>query len=52
MIGVRKKIDEVVLRWFGHVERVENDMIAKRVYLGECAVVVQWVGRGREGLIP
>ena len=32
-----EKIDEGVLRWFGHVERMENDRIAKRVYVGECA---------------
>ena len=30
-------IDEGVLWWFGHLERMENDMIAKRVYVGECA---------------
>ena len=35
--GVDEKIDEGVVRWFGHVERGENDRIAKRVYLGECA---------------
>ena len=35
--GVDEKIDEGVLRWFGHVERMERDRIAKRVYLGECA---------------
>ena len=35
--GVDEKIDEGVLRWFGHVERIENDRIAKRVYVGECA---------------
>ena len=35
--GVDEKIDEGVLRWFGHVERMENDRIAKRVYVGECA---------------
>ena len=29
-------IDEGVLQRFGHVERMENDKIAKRVYLGEC----------------
>ena len=23
--------------WFGHVERIENDRIGKRVYVGECA---------------
>ena len=32
-----KKIDEFVLRWFSHLERMENDRIAKRVYIGECA---------------
>ena len=30
-------IDEGVLRWFGHVERMEKDRIVKRVYVGECA---------------
>ena len=35
--GVDEKIAEDVLRWFGHVERIENDMIVKRVYVGECA---------------
>ena len=41
LCGVTKngdeKIDEGVLRWFGHVERMENDRISKRVYVGECA---------------
>ena len=35
--GVDERIDEGVLRWFCHVERMENDRIAKRVYVGECA---------------
>ena len=35
--GVDEKIDEGVFRWFGYVERMENDMIAKRIYVGECA---------------
>ena len=30
-------IDEGVLQWLGHVERMENDRIAKRLYVGECA---------------
>ena len=34
---VMKEVDERVLRWFSHVERMENDMIAMRVYVGECA---------------
>ena len=31
--GVDKSIDEGVLRWFGHVERMEKVRIAKRVYV-------------------
>ena len=34
--GVDEKIDDGVLQWFGHVERMENK-IAKNVYVGECA---------------
>ena len=34
--GLDERIDEGVLRWFGHVERMERDRIAKRVYIGEC----------------
>ena len=41
LCGMRKDIDERidkdVLRWFGHVERMERDRIAKRLYVGECA---------------
>ena len=33
---VDERIDEGVLRWFGHVERMENDWIAKRLYVGVC----------------
>ena len=32
---VDERIDEGILRWFGHVERMEKDRIAKRVYVGE-----------------
>ena len=35
--GLDEKIDEGVLRWFSHVERMERDRIPKRVYVGECA---------------
>ena len=35
--GIDERIDEGVLRWFGHVKRRENDRNAKRVYVGECA---------------
>ena len=31
--GVDEKIDEGVLPWFGHVERMYNDRIAKRIYV-------------------
>ena len=34
---VEEKIYEDVLRWFEHVERMENNRIAKRGYVGECA---------------
>ena len=36
MKGVDKRINKGVLQWFGHVERVENDTIGKRVYVGVC----------------
>ena len=35
--GEDERIDEGVLRWFGHVERIENNKTAKRVHVGECA---------------
>ena len=35
--GINEKIDEGILRWFEHVEIMENDRIAKGVYVGECA---------------
>ena len=31
--GVDERIDEGVLRWLGYGERMENDRIAKRVYV-------------------
>ena len=31
--GVNEMIDEGVFRWFGQVMRMENDRIAKRVYV-------------------
>ena len=31
MKGIDERIDKGVLRWFGYVERIENDRIAKRV---------------------
>ena len=34
---IAEKIDEGVLRWFGYVERMEKERIAKRIYGRECA---------------
>ena len=42
-----KKIEEGVLRWFGHVERMEKDRIAKMAYVGEC-IGSRSVGRPRK----
>ena len=47
--GVAESIDESVLRWLRHNERMENHRIAKRVYMGE------FVGNhlvGSDRLIP
>ena len=33
--GADERIDESVLRWFGHVERMENNRLAKRVFVEE-----------------
>ena len=35
--GLDERIDGGVIRWFGHVERMESERIAKRVCVGECA---------------
>ena len=44
--GLDERIDEVVLRWFAHGERMKRDKIDKRVYVGECAISCS-VGRPR-----
>ena len=44
MKRVDEKIDEDVLRWLGHVERMENDRIAK-------SFVVEWSGSRSVGRI-
>ena len=31
-VSVSQKIDQGVLRWFGHVKRMEDERMAKRVY--------------------
>ena len=36
--GDRLKLDKDVLRQLGHVEEMEKDRIAKRVYVGECHI--------------
>ena len=28
--------DKSVLQWFSHIERMENDMIVKRIHMGAC----------------
>ena len=37
MKGVDERIDKGVLRWFGDVERTNNDRFAKRVYVEKYA---------------
>ena len=39
--GVDERIVEGVFRWFEHVERMESDRIAERVYVGKCAGKLQ-----------
>ena len=34
--GLDERINEGILRWFGHAERMERDRIAKREYVGVC----------------
>ena len=34
--GLDERIDEGVLCWFGHLERMESDRVAKRVYRRVC----------------
>ena len=45
--GVAKGVDESVFHWFRHIEKMENDTIANRVYVGEC-VDSRLVGRPRK----
>ena len=35
--GLDERIDEGILRWFSHVERMEKCRIGMRIYVGECA---------------
>ena len=54
LCGVKKclyeRIDEGVLRWFSHVERMERDRITKSMW-ESVLVILQWVGHGRDELI-
>ena len=38
--GIRKGVNEVItenlLRWYGHVKRMDADRVVKRVYVSEC----------------
>ena len=34
--GVDERINESVIRWFGHIERMKSDKSAKNVYVGKC----------------
>ena len=47
MCGVTKSVNEKIDEGVGHVERMENDRIAKRVYVGECTRS-RLVGRPRK----
>ena len=42
--GVDERIDKCVLHWFGHIERMRNNRIAKRIYVGE-SEGIRLVGR-------
>ena len=48
--GVDERIKEDVLHWFSHVERMENDRIAKRLYVEEFAGSSSAVQPRKEGL--
>ena len=45
--GVDEKIEGEFPRWFGHVERTENDRFAKRVYVRDCTCSLS-MGRPRK----
>ena len=34
--GINERINESTLRWFGHVERMNESRLVKRMYSGEC----------------
>ena len=55
--GLDERIDEGILWWFGHVERMERVRIAKTVYVGVCVGShsegrpwKRWIDTMKEGL--
>ena len=46
-VSVSQRMDQGVLRWFGHVERMGNERLVKRVYDSEVRGVRRW-GRPRK----
>merc|ERR1712002_1280818 len=46
-VGVSERMDQGVLRWFGHVERMGNERLVKRVYDSEVRGVRR-MGRPRK----
>ena len=34
--GINERINESTLRWFGHVERMDDSLLVKQIYSGEC----------------
>src|SRR5678816_4381205 len=34
--GGKKEINKSTLRWFGHVERMDDSRLVRRMYSGEC----------------
>ena len=47
---VDERIEEDVLHWFSHVERMENDRIAKKLYVGGFAGSSSAVQPQKEGV--
>ena len=45
--GMNERINECVLSWFGHMERMEESRPVKRVYSCEC-VGINAVGRPKK----
>src|SRR5678816_4329528 len=36
LYGMKKGINESMFRWLGHVERMDDSRLVKRMYSGEC----------------